>query len=136
MRKLNAAKLAQTLVLLNENPITAAQLATEVNIHIVTAQSWLRELYKQRAIYIHAWLPDSLGRDCTPVYAINRDGLDVDTPRRTTKRAEIARRYREKKRECASCNALEGYQSSILVDQPAEVFFCHACGKEWYKVLE
>jgi len=98
MRKVNAVKMAQTLMLLNEGPVTASQLATQVNIHLVTAQSWLRELYRQGVIYIHAWLPDSLGRDCTPVYAINRDGLDVDTPRRTTKRAEIAKRYRERKR--------------------------------------
>jgi len=98
MRKINHTKMAQTLALLTESSITASQLATTVNIHLVTAQSWLRELHRQEAVYIHAWLPDSLGRDATPVYALVKDGLAIDTPRRRSERAEITRRYREKKR--------------------------------------
>lgn len=98
MRKVNHTKMAHTILLLNEGPVTASQLAMTVGIHLITAQSWLRELRKQGAVYIQSWLPDSMGRDSTPVYAICRDELAIDTPRRKTERAEIARRYREKKR--------------------------------------
>lgn len=95
MRKINHIKMARTIALLNRGPTTAAQLAVEAEVHLVTAQSWLRELRKQHVIRIANWLPDSLGRDCTPVYQL---GTDDDTPRRKVPRAEIMRRYREKKR--------------------------------------
>lgn len=102
MRKVNHTKMAQTIALLNEGPVTAAQLSSTVGIHLVTAQSWLRELYRQGAVHVHAWLPDRLGRDCTPVYAISKDDLAVDTPRRRAPRSDIMKRHREKKRAADS----------------------------------
>lgn len=98
MRKINHIKLAKTFALLHNGPVTATQLAVEAEVHLVTAQSWLRELRKQEAVHISKWLPDSLGRDCIPVYAL---GKGEDLPRRKTARAEIMRRYREKKRGSA-----------------------------------
>lgn len=87
--------MARTISLLNRGPITASVLAGEAEVHLVTAQSWLRELRKQGAVHIAQWLPDSLGRDATPVYAM---GPGEDAPRRRTDRAAIMKRYREKKR--------------------------------------
>lgn len=95
MRKINHIKMARTIALLNRGPTTAAQLAVEAEVHLVTAQSWLRELRTQGAVHITQWLQDSLGRDCIPVYTL---GEGEDLPRRKTARAEIMRRYREKKR--------------------------------------
>jgi predicted ArsR family transcriptional regulator len=98
LRKINHIKMARTIALLNSGPITAAKLAVEAEVHLVTAQSWLRELRKQGVVRVHQWLQDSLGRDCTPVYAL---GKGSDCPRRRATRAEIMKRYREKKREAA-----------------------------------
>lgn len=95
MRKINHVKMARTIALLNQGPITAAKLAIEAEVHIVTAQSWLRKLRLQGAVHVVEWLTDSLGRDATPVYAI---GAGADVARRRATRAEIMRRYRERKR--------------------------------------
>jgi predicted ArsR family transcriptional regulator len=88
--------MARTIALLHHGSITAARLAVEAEVHLVTAQTWLRELKKQHVIRITQWLPDSLGRDCIPVYAL---GKGEDCPRRRMSRSEIMRRYRERKRE-------------------------------------
>lgn len=95
MRKINHIKMARTIALLHSGPLTASELAVNAEVHIVTAQSWLRELKRQGVLRVVRWLPDSLGRDCTPVYEL---GNADDTPRRRASRAEIMRRYREKKR--------------------------------------
>lgn len=87
--------MARTIALLNQGPITAAKLAVEAEVHLVTAQTWLRELRKQGVVHIDQWLQDSLGRDCIPVYRL---GEGEDRSRRRTPRAEIMRRYRERKR--------------------------------------
>ena len=95
MRKINHIKMARTIAVLNRGPTTAAQLSVEAGVHLVTAQSWLRELRKQGVVRVSQWLPDSLGRDSTPVYTL---GEGEDLPRRKTTRAEIMKRYREKRR--------------------------------------
>ena len=95
MRKINARKLAQTLAVLQREPVTALALSTQIGIHLITAQAWLRELKRSKTIHVCRWLPDSLGRDAIPVYAL---GEREDEPRRKTERAEINRRYLEKKR--------------------------------------
>lgn len=98
-RRINASKLAHTLRHFQEvSEVTAAQLSVAVGVHLITAQSWLRELRANRVIHVAGWLPDSLGRDSTPVYRLG-DGVDV--ARRKTSRSEINRRYLERKREAA-----------------------------------
>jgi len=98
-RRINANKLAQTLRYFQQtDEVTAAQLAVEIGVHLITAQSWLRELKTNRVIHVAGWLPDSLGRDSTPVYRLG-DGEDV--ARRKASRSEINRRYLERKREAA-----------------------------------
>jgi len=96
VRKINHIKLAKTFALLHNGPVTASKLAVEAEVHIVTAQSWLKELRLQGVVHIVEWLPDTLGRDSTPVYAL---GAGEDVARRRATRAEIMRRYRERKRE-------------------------------------
>lgn len=95
MRKINHIKMAKTIALLHNGPTTAARLASEAEVHLVTAQSWLRELRQQGVVHITQWQQDNLGRDCIPVYAL---GKGDDLPRRRTTRSEIMKRYRERKR--------------------------------------
>jgi hypothetical protein len=95
LRKINHIKMAKTIAMLHNGPTTASQLASEAGVHLVTAQSWLRELRQQGAVHITQWQQDSLGRDCIPVYAL---GKGDDLPRRRTARSEIMKRYRERKR--------------------------------------
>lgn len=102
MRKINHIKMARTIAMLNQGPITAVKLAVEAEIHIVTAQSWLRELRLQGVVHVVEWLPDTLGRDSTPVYAL---GAGEDAAKRRSTRAEIMRRYRERKRGLQTASA-------------------------------
>lgn len=103
MRKINVLKLAKTLRLFQQQQeVTALQLATEVGVHLITAQSWLRQLRFNSVVHIAGWLPDSLGRDAIPIY---RFGEGVDAERRKTSRSEINRRYLERKRESARNSA-------------------------------
>jgi predicted ArsR family transcriptional regulator len=95
VRKINIENLAKTLFMLQTGPLTAAMLAREINVHLVTAQSWLRQLRRQRAVHVTEWLQDRLGRDAIPVFALG-DGEDAQ--RRRESRAVINRRYLEKKR--------------------------------------
>ena len=94
--KLNAARFAQTLKLLQKKPLTAHTLADKLGIHLLTAQGWMCELYKERLVYVCAWKKDSLGRDRTPVYSLGRA---VDAPRHRTPREEVLKNYRERKRK-------------------------------------
>lgn len=91
MSRINHIKLAKTLAMLQQGPLTAAKLATDAQIHLITAQRWLRALHKENAIHITGWLPDTMGRDSTPIYAI---GPGTNTPRKRLSHAENMRRYR------------------------------------------
>jgi predicted ArsR family transcriptional regulator len=73
--------------------VSAADLATQLDIHLITAQRWLRGLKAEGVIHVVQWLPDSLGRDATPVYAL---GSNEDLPRKKQLRSEIMQRYRER----------------------------------------
>lgn len=94
--KINHVKMAKTLALLQAGPLTARELSAKAEVHLITAQDWLRALKAAGAIHISGWLPDTLGRDATPVYSL---GNHPDAPRRKTPHAEIARRYRQRKKE-------------------------------------
>lgn len=96
-RKISHAKLASTMALFWEQPhVTAAQLREKINVHAVTAAEWLRALRLAGTIHICRWLPDSLGRDATPVYKL---GPGEDAPRRSKTRAQIMREYRQRKKK-------------------------------------
>lgn len=91
--KVNHVVLAKTFKLLQAQPVSAKDLCNATGIHLITAQRWLRSLKAEHAIYVAHWLPDTLGRDSTPVYAL---GNKEDTPRRKQPRAVIMQRYRER----------------------------------------
>lgn len=93
--KVNHVVLAKTFGLLQAGPVTAQLLAVTTGVHLVTAQDWLRALREEKAVHIGSWLPDSKGRDAIPVYEL---GDDKDEPRRRMTRAEISRRYRQRRK--------------------------------------
>jgi predicted ArsR family transcriptional regulator len=94
--RVNHIVMGQTLALLKAGPVTAQKVAQETGVHIVTAQDWLRELRQQRVVFVSGWLPDSLGRDAVPVYEF---GNESDEPKRSLSRAEISKRYRQRRKE-------------------------------------
>ena len=94
--KVSHRVLAKTLRLLLHGNVTAKQLHVEIGVHLVTAQEWLRTLMDEGTIHVTAWLPDSLGRDATPVYAL---GNSSSVPRRRKTRAQIMRDYRQRKKQ-------------------------------------
>ena len=93
-RKVNQEMYAQIFSLLMKRPVSAHEVSEKVGMHIVNAQGLMRTLKKHGVIHIYSWRPDRLGRDATPVYVL---GEGIDKPRRCMTRAEIARRYRERK---------------------------------------
>jgi predicted ArsR family transcriptional regulator len=94
--KISHAVLAQTLQLLMHGTVTAQQLSSHTGVHLVTAQEWLRALKEAQTVRVVGWLPDSIGRDATPVYGM---GAGADTPRAKQSRAAISKRYRERIKE-------------------------------------
>ena len=94
--KVSHKTLAKTLALLLKGPLTANKLSLHAQIHIVSAQAWVRALHQHKTIRIIDWEPDSLGRDATPVYAL---GEGDDKPRRKLSAAERTARYRAKRKQ-------------------------------------
>ena len=95
-RKLSHLLIAMAFKLLQDRvSVTSYELAEHTGWHLLTAQSLLRALHKQRCVHVVGWLKDPLGRDTTRIYAV---GDGHDRPRSNLTRAEIARRYRERKR--------------------------------------
>lgn len=95
-RKLSHLLIAMAVKLLQDRvSVTSYELAEHTGWHLLTAQSLLRALHKQRCVHVVGWLKDPLGRDTTRVYAV---GDGHDKPRSNLTRAEIARRYRERKK--------------------------------------
>lgn len=101
--KVNQDNYARLLKMLLREPITAHDVVEELGLHVVNVQGFMRTLVKHKVAHICAWETDRLGRDCTPVYKL---GKGVNKPRRRQSRAEIAQRYRAKKRALAMQNAL------------------------------
>ena len=94
--KVSHQALARTLHLLQQGTVTAKQLQSEIGVHYYTAQAWLGTLMDEGTIHIAAWLPDTLGRDSTPVFAL---GAGENAPRRRKTRAQIMREYRQRKKQ-------------------------------------
>lgn len=94
--KVNQDMYARLFKLLMERPISAHEISEKVGMHIVNAQGLMRTLKKHGVVHVYSWRPDSMGRDVTPVYVM---GDGIDKPRRSMSRAEISRRYRERKQE-------------------------------------
>lgn len=95
-RKVNQDMYARIFKLLMERPVSAHEISEKVGMHIVNAQGLMRTFKKYGVVHVYSWRPDSRGRDVTPVYVM---GDGIDKPRRSMSRAEISRRYRERKQE-------------------------------------
>ena len=74
---------------------TAYNICDETGLHVVTVQSYLRALHKEGATHIIGWLKNKRGADSTSIFKL---GAGEDKPRSKLTRAEIAKRYRFKKR--------------------------------------
>ncbi len=74
---------------------TAYDIANETGLHVITTQSYLRALHKEKAVHIVGWVKNTRGVDTTHIYKI---GIGSDKPRSKMTRAEIAKRYRFKQR--------------------------------------
>jgi hypothetical protein len=94
--KISHGILARTLSLLQRGTVTPYTISTECGVHLTTAQAWLRTLYEEHTIHISGWIPDTLGRDVTPVYSL---GAGDDTPRKRKTRSQIMKEYRQRKKE-------------------------------------
>ena len=94
-RKSSKIMMATVLTLLQKGTVTSRALARACEIHITTAQSWLKAMREAGTIHVVDWEKDASGRDCAPVYALG-DGVSVQ--RRALSRAEIAKRYRQRKK--------------------------------------
>ena len=74
---------------------TCYTIRDETGLHIVTVQSYLRAMHKEGVVHIMGWVKNSRGVDSTHIYKL---GIGQDKPRSKMTRADIAKRYRFKKR--------------------------------------
>lgn len=88
---LTTAKVIKTLL---EGPSTAHELVAASGLHLVTVYEFMRTMRRLKIAHISAWDPDKLGRDCIAVFSI---GPGKDAKRRAQTRAQIAKRYRERR---------------------------------------
>lgn len=93
MIKMNRILYARMMYMLLEG-CTAYDIAARTGLHLVTVQSYLRALHKEKVLYIMGWVKNSRGADTTKIYRV---GEGKDKPREKYTRAEIAERYRTRK---------------------------------------
>ena len=94
MIRMNEILYARMINMLTEG-CTAHDVAYRTGLHIVTAQSYLRALHKEKVVYVMGWVKNSRGADTTKIYRL---GKEQDKPREVLTRAEIAARYKFKQR--------------------------------------
>lgn len=107
--KVNALSFAQLVKYMNEGTYTCMELAELTGLHYVTVLQYTREMYRAKAAHIAMWEKDSWGRDALKVYKIGRGR---DAKREVMTRAEIAARYRAKKKGRDFINILRGEHES------------------------
>jgi DNA-binding transcriptional ArsR family regulator len=90
--------LSQAVILraLTEEPSSVAELMEISGLSKCTVQNYLLALRKAKLIYVAAWESDPNGRMNTPCYKWGSDKSDVKKPMMT--KAEIAKRYRQRKK--------------------------------------
>ena len=76
MIKINELLYARMIRMLVDGA-TSRNIAMETGLHVVTAQSYLRALHKEKATHIIAWVKNTRGVDTTPVFKL---GLGEDKP--------------------------------------------------------
>ena len=92
--KVNAIAFAKMMDALMEGA-SCRQAAEESGLHYMTTLSYIRELHREGVVHVSGWLPDNRESCSIRVYKIGRK---EDVPRPLKSRAEVTRRYREKKR--------------------------------------
>lgn len=93
--KINAISFAKMCRLMIPGIYTMEQLAEKTGLHKVTVMHYARELYREQVCHIAQYALDPLGRQNAIVYKL---GAGKDAERVSKSRAEIARRYRLRKK--------------------------------------
>jgi len=93
--KVNAIAFAKMMGCLMEGA-TCKEVAEETGLHYMTALSYIRELHREGAVHVSGWQQDTRGSHTIRVYKVGRR---KDAARPVKSRAEVVRRYREKKRQ-------------------------------------
>lgn len=96
--RVNAMSFAIMVRSLCDGPKTVHQIAEASGLRVWTVRHYVKSLHKQEVVHIHGWVPDSMGRDATVIYAW---GMGIDVPRRLTTGAEKMRQRRKRAREAA-----------------------------------
>ena len=100
-----ATQFASALLLLSRPSFTTDQLQAATGWHKTTTTHVLKELRARNLIYVHRWLPDTLGRDATPVF---KRGHKPDKKRRTTPTLQRVREHRERLKQERKTTTLKG----------------------------
>lgn len=97
--RINALSFALMVRSLCDGPKTLHQVAEATGLHVWTVRQYVKALHKQEVIHIKGWIPDSMDRDVTAIYAW---GMGIDMPRRCMTGAEKQRKRRQRLREAAA----------------------------------
>lgn len=100
-----ATTVTATVQLLMRPAFTSDDLQIATGWHKNTAQHVLQELRAAGIIYIHRWLPDTLGRDAIPVF---KKGNKPDKKRRAIPTAQRVRKHRERIKQERKTTNLKG----------------------------
>lgn len=103
--KMSAVLQAKLLAMLVDAPHTVHELAAETGLHIITVSCYVRALRRERLVHIGAWEKDSMGRDCTAVWAWGRGR---DKPRGKMTNAERRAAYRQRQAQRAVLQMMAG----------------------------
>ena len=96
INKVNQETYALVFKALLTEPQSLDNLEELTGLHRVTLYRLFRTLKKHKVVHVVEWEQDRMGRDMFPVFAI---GHGKDKPKFRMSRTEIARRYRERKKQ-------------------------------------
>jgi len=91
--------------MLRGSPFSSDDIAAATGWHSITAARLLRSLHKRQLLHIQGWLPDSMGRDTTAVYAM---GARRDKPKRVITTKERSHAYRVRKQTLRQQENIKG----------------------------
>ena len=92
--KINAISFAKMCSYLMMGRHDLDKLAELTGLHKVTVMHYCRELHREGVCHIAKYAPDTKGRPSKIIYCL---GEGIDAKRLNLSRAEISRRYRERK---------------------------------------
>jgi len=86
-------------------PFSSTDIASITGWHLITAARLLRSLHKRQLLHIQGWIPDSMGRDTTAIYAM---GARRDKPKRVITTKERSHAYRVRKQTLRQQENIQG----------------------------